>query len=131
MNASKNVPDSLRRQLETRVPPTGGDWQITEDGKYPIIIFSTKPTWKGQPMTLLAMMPCTEMMKGGPLGFGESIANARLMAAGPSMLAALKRAADRFDFTVSALSQGHTVSISSLQNCAADLRAEVAKAILP
>lgn len=38
--------------------------------------------------------------------------------------AALEAAARQFDYTVSALSKGQTVSISSLQNCAAVARAE-------
>lgn len=44
------------------------------------------------------------------------------------LLGALEQAAKQFDFAVSALSQGHTVSVSSLQNCAAQARAILAKA---
>lgn len=79
------------RRLETRVAHTGGEWGITEDGKYPILIASNKTTWKGQPFTLIAMMPSGKMLKSGPLGFGESIANARVMAAAPALLKALQR----------------------------------------
>ncbi len=55
-------------------------------------------------------------------------ANATLIAAAPDLLAALENAAAQFDFTVAALAKGQTVSISSLQNCAAAARAAIAKA---
>lgn len=55
-------------------------------------------------------------------------ANARLISAAPDLLAALVEAQKQFDFIVSALAQGHTVSISSVQNCAAQARATIAKA---
>ena len=53
---------------------------------------------------------------------------ARLIAAAPELLAALESAAAQFDFTVTALAKGQTVSISSLQNCAALARQALAKA---
>ena len=58
----------------------------------------------------------------------ERDANARLIAAAPELLAALESAANQFDFAVRALAQGQTVSISSLQNCAAAARAAISKA---
>jgi hypothetical protein len=42
--------------------------------------------------------------------------------------AALEDAKRQFDFIVSSLAQGHTVSISSVQNCAANARAALASA---
>lgn len=59
---------------------------------------------------------------------GQGDANARLIAAAPELLAALSNAVKQFDFTVAALAKGQTVSISSLQNCAANARAAIAKA---
>jgi hypothetical protein len=44
------------------------------------------------------------------------------------LLEALETAVHQFDFTVKALALGHTVSISSLQNCAAAARAAIRKA---
>lgn len=61
-------------------------------------------------------------------GWRDAEANARLIAAAPELLAECEKAADRFDFTVAALAKGQTVSISSLQNCAAELRSVVARA---
>ncbi len=58
----------------------------------------------------------------------ETEANARLIAAAPDLLAALEQAAAQFDYTVRAMALGQTVSISSLQNCAAAARAAIAKA---
>ncbi len=43
---------------------------------------------------------------------------------------ALQRASVQFDFTVAALAKGQTVSISSLQNCAAACNVAIAKAKL-
>jgi hypothetical protein len=45
------------------------------------------------------------------------------------LIEALEKAAAQFDFTVKSLSQGHTVSIRSLQNCAAAARLAIAKVI--
>jgi hypothetical protein len=61
----------------------------------------------------------------------ENIANMRLISAAPDMLALLELSAERIDFTVKSLSLGHTVSISSLQNCAAEIRAAISKATHP
>lgn len=58
----------------------------------------------------------------------EQEANFALMAAAPEMSAVLKKAVEQFDYTVRALSLGQKVSISSLQNCAASIRATLAKA---
>lgn len=58
----------------------------------------------------------------------ESDANASLIAAAPELLASLQDAVAAFDFTVSAMAKGQTVSISSLQNCAAAARSAIAKA---
>ena len=44
------------------------------------------------------------------------------------LLAALELAANQFDFTVTALAKGQTVSVSSLQNCAANARAAISRA---
>lgn len=44
------------------------------------------------------------------------------------LVGALERAIEQIDFTVRAMALGQTVSISSLQNCAAYARASVAKA---
>lgn len=44
------------------------------------------------------------------------------------LLAALELAANQFDFTVAALAKGQTVSVSSLQNCAANARAAISRA---
>lgn len=47
----------------------------------------------------------------------------------PELLEALQQAAEQFDYTVKSLALGHTVSISSLQNCAAMAKQAIAKAI--
>jgi non-ribosomal peptide synthetase component E (peptide arylation enzyme) len=44
------------------------------------------------------------------------------------LLSALELAASQFDFTVAAIDKGQTVSISSLQNCAANARAVIRNA---
>jgi len=58
----------------------------------------------------------------------ERLANARLIASAPELLEALQQAAKQFDCTVSAMAQGHTVSVSSLQNCAAMAKDAIRKA---
>ena len=64
-----------------------------------------------------------------PTGRAElDLANARLIAAAPDLLAALNDAVRQLDFIAAALAQKHTVSISSVQNCAALARNAIARA---
>jgi len=60
---------------------------------------------------------------------GESIADAgHWKGQAKDLLSALELAASQLDFTVAAIAKGQTVSVSSLQNCAANARAAIARA---
>lgn len=58
----------------------------------------------------------------------ERNANARLIAAAPELLAALENARLDLDYIVASLARKNTISISSVQNCAARARQAIAKA---
>lgn len=60
--------------------------------------------------------------------FAVSPEHARLIASAPDLLTALREAVAAFDYTIAAMAKGQTISVSSLQNCAANARAVIAKA---
>lgn len=55
-------------------------------------------------------------------------ANAKLVAAAPELLAVLQNELEMINFLVKALSLKQTISISSLQNCAAKIQNAIRKA---
>ena len=58
----------------------------------------------------------------------ETQAVASLVVVAPELLAALENDLAENDYTVKSMALGHTVSISSLQNCSAAIRAVIIKA---
>lgn len=115
------------QQTEQTAKHTPGPWRmeylpngIDESGQAEVLIraFYTPES------TLEGILACIEVDGSHD---HDRLANARLIATAPQLLDALARAVAQFDFTVAAMAKGQTVSISSLQNCAAAARAAIAK----
>lgn len=83
------------RAVETVDKHTPGPWEISKSGKMPIYVAAKDGRWKDAPGTIIGTVGT---ISHGTGDFREDIANARLIAAAPDMLAALceirKHAAD-------------------------------------
>ena len=69
---------------------SGGEWDITKDGKLPIRLFTSDGRWKDQPATNIAEIGGDAARGTGD--FAETLANAQLFKAAPRLYRALEAA---------------------------------------